>query len=133
MKYLMAVVVLFTMLVVGITTAQAVEPKVSYFYEVTDSEFVKLLGTSVKEDIVGIKGLDIDAWYLLTPPETELKYDEIGLNNLVMPGISYSKNVKGFDVGINVAAGLDRIEKVTNTKEIGEFKYGIGICLGKKF
>ncbi|CAK0754913.1 exported hypothetical protein [Azospirillaceae bacterium] len=115
------------------SVAYALEPKVSYFWEADNSQFVKLLGTSVEENIVGIKGLDIDLWYLLTPPSMEIKYDEITTNNLVMPGISYSKEVKGFDIGINIAAGLDRIETVTNIDRIGEFKYGIGICLGKKF
>ncbi len=131
MKYIMLAVLLTCC--IWVNNAQAVEPKVSYSYEITDSEFVKLLGTSVKEDILGVKGLDIDAWYLLTPPSTELKYDEIGLNDLVMPGISYSKEIKGFDVGVNLACGLSRIEKVTNLDEIGEFKAVIGICCGKKF
>ncbi len=133
MKKLMAVVLLIGTVVLFCGTTYALEPKVSYFYEVTDSEFMKLIGTSVKEDIMGVKGLDIDAWYLLTPPSTEVKYDEIGLNDLVMPGVSYMKTIKGFDVGINVAAGLDRIESITNINEIGEFRAGIGICVGKRF
>ncbi len=133
MTKLMAVVLLIGTVVLFCGTTYALEPKVSYFYEVTDSEFMKLIGTSVKEDIMGVKGLDIDAWYLLTPPSTEVKYDEIGLNDLVMPGVSYMKTIKGFDVGINVAAGLDRIESITNINEIGEFRAGIGICVGKRF
>jgi hypothetical protein len=124
-------VVLAIMLMAGV--ANAVEPKVSYSYEVTDSEFVKLLGTSVKEDIMGVQGLDIDAWYLLTPPATELKYDEIGLNNLVMPGISYMKTIKGVDIGLNACCGLERIEDITDSSEIGEFKAFAGICIGRKF
>ncbi len=132
MKYLLAGVLLIGTVVLFCGTAQAVEPKVSYFWEATESEFVKLIGTSVKEDIVGIKGLDIDAWYLLTPPATELKYDEIGLNNLLMTGVSYSKEVKGFDVGINVAIGQDRIEAL-DVDRLGETRYGIGLVFGKKF
>jgi hypothetical protein len=112
------------------TMSYAVEPKVSYFYEVDNSEFVKLIGTSVKEDVNGIKGLDIDAWYEIEG--MELKYDEVTLNNLIMSGISYSKEVKGFDVGINIAVGQDRIEKL-DVDMLGETKYGIGICIGKKF
>lgn len=113
------------------TMAQAVEPKVSYFYETDNSEFVKLIGTSVKEDVNGIKGLDIDAWYEIEG--MELKYDEVTLNNLIMSGVSYSKEIKGFDIGINVAIGQDRIESLTNVDELGETKYGIGVCLSKRF
>jgi len=113
------------------TMAQAVEPKVSYFYETDNSEFVKLIGTSVKEDVNGIKGLDIDAWYEIEG--MELKYDEVTLNNLIMSGVSYSKEIKGFDIGINVAVGQDRIESLTDVDELGETKYGIGVCLSKRF
>lgn len=129
----MKIIALIVGLLMLAGVANAVEPKVSYSYEITDSQFVKLLGISVKEDVSGIKGLDFDAWYLLTPPETELKYDEIDLNNLVMPGISYSKEIKGIDVGLNLACGLDRIEKLTNVNEIGEFKVMVGVCIGKKW
>lgn len=124
-------VVLAILMIAG--TAQAVEPKVSYFYELDNSEFIKLVGVSAKEDIFGIKGLDIDGWYKWSRPDTEIKYDEIGLNNLVMSGVSYSKEIKGIDIGINIAIGKDRIEKLTNLDELGETKYGIGICIGKKF
>ena len=50
-----------------------------------------------------------------------------------MSGVSYSKEIKGIDIGINIAIGKDRIEKLTNLDELGETKYGIGICIGKKF
>ena len=56
MKYVMAVVLLIGTVVLFCGTTQAVEPKVSYFYEIDNSEFIKLVGTSVKEDVV-IKGL----------------------------------------------------------------------------
>jgi hypothetical protein len=112
-------------------TVFAVEPKVSYFYEVDNSQFITLIGTSVKEDVVDIKGLDIDCWYKWSRPDTEITYNDIdNINNLVMPGISYSIDIKGFDCGINVSVGSDRIE---NIKDTGEFKYGLGIVLGKKF
>jgi hypothetical protein len=127
MKYLLALVLVLCL--VGV--AQAVEPKVSYFWEASDSEFIKLIGCSVKEDVI-VKGLDIDVWYKWAEPATEVKYDELGLNNLVMPGVSYSKEVMGWDIGLNAAAGLDRIESITDSKDIGEFKYGIGIIVGKK-
>lgn len=131
MKYVMAVVLLIGTVVLFCGTTQAVEPKVSYFYEIDNSEFIKLVGTSVKEDIV-IKGLDIDIWYKWSRPETEVSYDELGLNNLVMPGVSYSKEVMGWDIGLNAAIGLDRIESVTDSKDIGELKYGLGIIVGHK-
>lgn len=131
MKYVMAVVLLIGTVVLFCGTTQAVEPKVSYFYEIDNSEFIKLVGTSVKEDVV-IKGLDIDIWYKWSRPETEVSYDELGLNNLVMPGVSYSKEVMGWDIGLNAAIGLDRIESVTDSKDIGELKYGLGIIVGHK-
>ena len=114
------------------TMSYAVEPKVSYFYEVDNNEFIHLVGTSIKEDVADIRGLDIDFWYKWSRPETEIKYDEIGLNNLVMPGISYSREFKGWDIGIGVAMGQDRIETVTDIDRIGEFKYGVGIVVGHK-
>ena len=127
------IILVTLLLVMGVTCnmAQAVEPKVSYFYEIDNSEFIKLVGTSVKEDVV-IKGLDIDIWYKWSRPETEVSYDELGLNNLVMPGVSYSKEVMGWDIGLNAAIGLDRIESVTDSKDIGELKYGLGIIVGHK-
>ena len=128
MKYIILAVLLTCCVLVN--NAQAVEPKVSYFYEVSDSQFIKLIGTSVQEDVADIKGLDIDFWYQWGRPDTEITYDSIeNVNNLIMPGVSYSKEIKGWDIGINAGLGQDRIE---NIKDLGEAKYGIGICIGKK-
>jgi len=133
MKRITTQLLIGLVIVLGLAgVAQAVEPKVSYFYEASDSQFIKLIGTSVKEDIADIKGLDIDIWYKLSRPSTEIKYDEIELNNLVMPGVSYSIDIKGWDLGFNAACGLDRIESIIDSSDIGEFKYGIGIVVGKK-
>jgi hypothetical protein len=107
--------------------------KVSYFYEVDNSEFLKLVGTSVKDKLFDVENLDLDLWYKWSDPATEIKYDEIGINNLIMPGLSYGKNFCGWKVGVNAGVGLDRIEKVTDSKDIGELKYGGGVFASKKF
>jgi len=107
--------------------------KISYAYEFYNCEFIKLVGTALKEDIFAVEGLDFDLWYKWSRPETEISYNEIGLNNLVMPGVSYTKPFAGFNVGLNAGAGLDRIERVTDSKDIGELKYVVGICASKKF
>lgn len=129
-KILLVSLVVISFFFIGVLNVGAIDKpvKVAIGYNIDGNTTQELVGTSVKEDLFGVNGLDYDLMLVSDNGETFYS-DNKGIGN----AISYNYNISD-KLSVFVGAGINtqRIEKI-ETHRLGETDKVVYAGVGGKF